>query len=47
MVLFNFCKNLPKVYMNSCAKLFIMKVNLTVNYNKGEGFLNINQGLNS
>lgn len=47
MVLFNFSKNLPKVLVNNCVKLFIMKVNLAVNYNKGEGFPNINQELNS
>lgn len=40
-------KSLPKVHMNNCIKLFIMKVKLTVNYNKGEGFLNVIQGFNA
>lgn len=44
MVLSNFlCKNLPKVHVNNCVKLLVIKINLTVNYKKkkGEGFPNI------
>lgn len=46
MALSNFYKkkSLPKVHVNSCIKLFIMKVKMTVNYSKGEGFLNVIQG---
>lgn len=48
MVLSNFlCKNLPKVQVNNCVKLLIIKVNLTVNYNKEEGFLNVIYGFNA